>query len=414
MYVYLIHYKAVILRMSDQKEYVSNAKFKNNPYRIGKSKPNRVVREIQGKQKVNMNEHRVVNVADKSTETIVRHFPHISNIFESRGDQVCYNADIALLIPKGRRCLFWFTVFEDQNVCFVIDCMYVNSHLTKNINRSSYFAIQTCFDTSLCYGNGTVLRGTHSRINNKFVGAIEDIYYYKGKSVQSTPLYNRLDVMTSMFTNELKQIRYFEKQCILAMCVTLIGSMKPEEIVKHAKSLPYPVKHIQFRYDKRKEQSIVNVDVDTYNEYIITQNSQHYKPTNIRSQQSRYNIGEKIFIVTADIQNDIYKLHTYNPSMGDNREFYSYAGIQSYDKSVMMNKLFRNIKENYNLDTLEESDDEEDFENIAIDKYVYLDKSYRMVCSYMKKINKWIPVKLADKKHRVATREELYNVGVCI
>ena len=80
----------------------------------------------------------------------------------------------------------------------------------------------------------------------------------------------------------------------------------------------------------------------------------------------------------------------------------------------MMNKLFRNIKENYNLDTLEESDDEEDFENIAIDKYVYLDKSYRMVCSYMKKINKWIPVKLADKKHRVATREELYNVGVCI
>jgi hypothetical protein len=76
-----------------------------------------------------------------------------------------------------------------------------------------------------------------------------------------------------------------------------------------------------------------------------------------------------------------------------------------------MNKLFRNIKENYNLDTLEESDDEEDFENVAIDKYVHLDKSYRMVCYYMKKINKWVPVKLADRKQRVSTQDELNGIG---
>ena len=37
-----------------------------------------------------------------------------------------------------------------------------------------------------------------------------------------------------------------------------------------------------------------------------------------------------------------------------------------------MNSLFRNIKENGNLDLLEESDDEEEFENIALDKFVYL------------------------------------------
>ena len=70
--------------MSKQKDYVSNDKFKNNPYRIGKTKPSRVVREIQGKQSVNTNVNRVVNVVDKSTETLVRTFPHLSNIFESR------------------------------------------------------------------------------------------------------------------------------------------------------------------------------------------------------------------------------------------------------------------------------------------------------------------------------------------
>ena len=400
--------------MSNQKEYVSNAKFKNNPYRIGKNKPNRVVREIQGKQKVNMHENRVVNVADKSTETIVRHFPHISNIFESRGDQVCYNADIAVFIPKGRRCLFWFTVFEDENVCFVLDCMHVNSNLTKNINRSSYFAIQTCFDTSLCYGDGTIMRGTYSRINNKFVGAIEDMYYYMGRFIQSLPLYIRLNMLKDAFTDKIKQTRYFDKQCVLAMCMTFPGNIQPEELVKQARSMTYPIKYIQFRYDKRKENSVVNVEPETYNEYILTQNTRHYRqPNHNRTQQNhRYMIGEKVFVVTPDIQNDIYKLHTYNPLKEDNIEFYGYAGIQSYDKSVMMNKLFRNIKENDNLDTLEESDDDEEFENIDIDKYVKLDKRYRMVCSYMQKINKWVPIRLAERKQHVTTRNELNGLGV--
>ena len=40
-----------------------------------------------------------------------------------------------------------------------------------------------------------------------------------------------------------------------------------------------------------------------------------------------------------------------------------------------MNKIFRNIKENDKLDALEESDDEDEFENDKSDKFVYLDKS---------------------------------------
>ena len=55
----------------------------------------------------------------------------------------------------------------------------------------------------------------------------------------------------------------------------------------------------------------------------------------------------------------------------------------------MMNKLFRNIKENQNLDALEESDDEEEFEDERPDKFVYLNKEYKMVCKYNTKFNKW-------------------------
>ena len=400
--------------MSKQKDYVSTDKFKNNPYRIGKTKPSRVVREIQGKQSVNTNVNRVVNVADKSTETLVRTFPHLSNIFESRGDQVCYNADIALLIPKGRCCLFWFTVSEDQHVCFVIDCMYVRNNLTKTLTRSSYFAIQTCFDTSLCYGDGTIMRGTHLRVNNKFVGAIEDMYYYKGRLIQSLPLYVRLEMITNAFKNEIQQIRYFDKQCILSMCIPLNGDMKSEEIMRHVAAVQYPIKYIQFRYDKRRDSSVVNIEPDTYNEYMLTQNTNIYRDNN-RPQLRHANttpISEKGCIVAPEIQNDIYKLYTYNPSNQDSKEFYGYAGIQNYDTSVMLNKLFRNIKENDNLDTLEESDDDEDFENIAIDKYVKLNKTCRMVCCYMSKINKWIPTKLAENRQQVTVAHELHGRGM--
>ena len=63
-----------------------------------------------------------------------------------------------------------------------------------------------------------------------------------------------------------------------------------------------------------------------------------------------------------------------------------------------MNSLFRNIKENNNLDALEESDDEEEFENISLDKFVDLDKKYIMKCLYLSKFKSWKPIELANEK----------------
>jgi hypothetical protein len=74
-----------------------------------------------------------------------------------------------------------------------------------------------------------------------------------------------------------------------------------------------------------------------------------------------------------------------------------------------MNKLFRVIKENENLDALEESDDEEEFENENIDKFVYLDKSYKMECQYIHKFKKWIPIKLADDSNTIISNIQLKN-----
>ena len=73
----------------------------------------------------------------------------------------------------------------------------------------------------------------------------------------------------------------------------------------------------------------------------------------------------------------------------------------------MMNGLFRNISENINLDTLEESEDEEDFENIDLDKYVDLDKSFIMECVYNTRFKMWIPETIIKNKNIIDYRQLL-------
>jgi hypothetical protein len=99
----------------------------------------------------------------------------------------------------------------------------------------------------------------------------------------------------------------------------------------------------------------------------------------------------KIFFIKPDLQNDIYYLYQNNTTNFDviSKEL---AHIPDYKTSVLMNKLFRNIKENTNLDSLEESDEENEFENIEIDKFVDLNKIIKMRCIFNYKFKKWVPV----------------------
>jgi hypothetical protein len=67
----------------------------------------------------------------------------------------------------------------------------------------------------------------------------------------------------------------------------------------------------------------------------------------------------------------------------------------------MMNKLFRNIKENANLDAIEESDDEEDFQDLRLHKYVDLEKSVSIECFFNAKFKRWTPVRVAQPHHKI-------------
>ena len=101
-----------------------------------------------------------------------------------------------------------------------------------------------------------------------------------------------------------------------------------------------------------------------------------------------------IFKIMAGTEPDIYNLFI---TKNGNEEYYDIAIIPDYKTSVMMNSLFRNIKENINLDAIEESDDETDFEDGREDKYTYLDRSFNIKCEFNYKFKRWVPISLADK-----------------
>ena len=101
------------------------------------------------------------------------------------------------------------------------------------------------------------------------------------------------------------------------------------------------------------------------------------------------------FEVKPHILNDIYELYCLH---NNSKMFYSYAVIPDYKTSVMMNNIFRNIKENQNLDALEESDDEDEFENVNDDKFVSLNTTKIMECTLNPQHSKWVPLKIISNQ----------------
>lgn len=262
---------------------------------------------------------------------------------------------IYMAIPMGKKSYIWFTYYKDKPICFILEL---------TINKNGIYSISSevaCFNEELCLGNGTIFYGTHSIINkyNNFI--IEDIYFYKGKSVIKYNVLNRLNIIKEILDNYLNSQIFTENQIIF--------------------SLPIINNNLNL-LNKTIENSCI------YKVYNILQKSLYNNYVN----EIRYYNSQKIILnVSADNQQDIYNLYT------NNLEFVGNACINDYKTSVMMNKIFRNIKENERLDSLEESDDDEEYENINPDKYIINKGFVKMECIFNKKFRKWIPIKISKE-----------------
>lgn len=319
----------------------------------------------------------------KEQEIILSDFPNIKLSYETKVHKKVYNADISIAIPDGVRHFAWFTTFKNENVCWLLELSNTNQiiHVKSCI---------TSFTDVLSYG--TILYGTMFKYSNNMCFSVEDMFFYKGENLQHYNFLKKLELIQQMFSLEMSMVAVNNRFVIFGspFMDTNFG-----KVLQMIPTLPYKSTIIQFRYlEGHKTNQCYNMNyIKPRPQYLTNQN-----------QPQKQNLHKTIFKITPDIQNDIYKLHTL-----ENGEyvFYDYAYIPSYVSSVMMNRLFRNIKENHNLDALEESDDEAEFENNNLDKYVFLDKSFLMNCEFNHKFKKWFPVNVAFDDAIVISSKQL-------
>ena len=299
-----------------------------------------------------------------------------------------------------------------------------------------------CFNGSLSYGTvfgGTIFKTSKqasveaATVRTQFsCFCIQNLYWYKGNPIPSLYLDNYVKMCEQLFVDrDILQVSYTSSGIIFGLPV-LCNSENDAHII--IPSLPYQVYSIHFRSNisNRVHQMVTTpklhnpvqdtntnnmTTIPTFKQTPISNNMCHMskaqpQPQPLQQQKMLPRIPfvkpnddmltniQAVFIVRPHVQNDIYELYVRSPklSMSSSPDyvFHNFAHIPNYKTSVMMNTIFRKIKENARLDSMEESDDEEEFENIEQDKFVSLKTEYKMICRLNKKFCKWVPIQIVS------------------
>lgn len=331
-----------------------------------------------------------------NTKTILSRFPQFELSYETISHKkVSEPYDIALAIPMGKKYYVWFSFDGKRNVCYLME-------ITRDKRIGVIVEIPGVVHQSMALG--TVLYGTLVSIESSTqqIFVIEDIFYYKGISIKHHTFSEKLGAIDNMFSCRfLKNTELFSFALPILWCTDIFDDALNKIQIDNC---GYVAHHVQYRSltqtmpyinisAKPKtglSDQLLAIQTPEPTFYGIVPQFSYSKP------QYKY---PTCFVVKADIQFDIYHLFAY----GQNKSqiYCGVAGIPNYEKSIFMNGLFRNIRENHNLDYIEESDDEEDFEDTRLDKYVNSDKTLIMECVFHKKFKKWIPMQVVHHGNQV-------------
>ena len=259
-------------------------------------------------------------------------------------------------IPKGHKVQLQF--YKTSCILSYIQKRDFRKNTKQNKTQHSYH-VTSSFHPSLGQGNiGTIVYGTLFYVQHCRCFTIEDIWYFKSQRTKETSWLDKEQYMLQIL-QDIKQDYFGKQSIIIGSCVSRLSK---KDLLQCVNSIDYPIYGIQELY---------------FNQYKM----------------ERYQNESRIFKIKADILPDIYHLYNENECIGQ-------ACIPDYKTSVMMNTHFRNIKENENLDALEESDDEEEFQNESLDKYVDMKKELYFRCKWNKEFHLWVPIEVSTTKTR--------------
>ena len=321
--------------------------------------------------------------------------------------------------PIGRKATIWFTYYEDKLLCIL-----------NIIGTNNYYLVNNSFNKELVFNNCLIFGYVFMK-NNKQIFSFDKILNYNNffnnnsNNNNSNNNNSNNNNLTKHFERKLNHFNYIlskisnnntsnnsDNNIIFSVPIILdsdrISKLFKEDNKYNINNIIqlYNIYSVSV-YDKIKKYNNYNVnDLETlinnssqYIENKFTNNDKNnnltnadrcnkisnYNKININVKQNEQIVNEVYFNVKAGINQD-----EYFAIVSD--DFYSNLLIDSYKLSVYMNGLFRNIKENKNLDCLEESDDEDEFNNASDNKFTDINKTLVFKCKYNKKFKKWVPI----------------------
>jgi hypothetical protein len=334
---------------------------------------------------------------------IMRRFPEFELSYETISHKkvsAAYN--LCMAIPTGKKMFAWFTFHQDKDVCYLLD---INKE--KKITKATLTGESVGSELAL----GTIVYGSYLQDESEWF-VIEELYYYKGVSLKNIKFGEKFQLLKGLLSTQAGGSLKFCLPVMWEFRASKDSDEYPAYIPESiSANIYYPVHHIQYRaiYDIMPNLN-VHLNRKILPAVIKKKQSSHTFETipftmDINKPQYRYST---VFQVTADIQYDIYHLFAYGKH--NSSVYYNTAYIPNYKKSVFMNGHFRKIRENKNIDYIEESDDEEDFQNLNEDKYVDLNKILLMECVFNRKFKRWTPVRVVDKNSKIAHIGQLGNI----
>jgi hypothetical protein len=346
-------------------------------------------------------------------QTIISRLPSFELSYETIAHKKVYPSyNIALAVPNGKKYFAYFSFYENSDVCYLME-IKENKHDTYSKKISNVSIADRNVSHDLCIG--TLLYGTLVNIDetsDKSFFVIEDIIQYKGFVLGNISFSQKIGYIEEMFQSYIK-IHHDISIIFTLPHIWEISDYNEDAIMsdyeKEKSHLFYNTHHIQLRkWDEispnlnillNKLGTTLTPTTNTQNpsnKIVIPTIPIHPVTIDFKKPQYKYSC---VFNVSADIQFDVY--HLYACGKNNSLVYYNIAGIPTLKTSIFMNSLFRNIKENQNIDLIEESDDESEIGDCTEDKYVDLNKNLLIECVFHFKFKKWIPVRVAPEGTRI-------------
>ena len=322
-------------------------------------------------------------------------------------------ADVYAVIPKGKKCVIWFT----NNQCWVLQIAKRPNHPPTPHNSHNSRSESVTFDHvrklnvqgmggEWCRGNGTILYGTYMFDKMRF--SVENVHYLCGTKQQhdgsmsrfvdffdalktckmELPLQFFMPIMHTSFNDALKDalaIKSYDVFCIQHRFLQR-DCTEYKNLLMHLAEQPSTIQPHQHHQQPHQQQQPQQQQQQTHSFFPRQANAIMPTTATATATVPMHKVAtQRIFFIKPDVQNDIYYvLHDKDAPITDKTMI---AHIPNYKISVMMNSIFRNIKENRNLDALEESDDEDERSDYVLDA----NKSVLVTCIFNHRFKRWQP-----------------------